>query len=83
MPEPLAQKRELLLVQITRDCGERSSMDVKPTTKTVIQLAVSLLITLSFAVIGLLILPDLTWVHPNTNISIQALLGLLAIMGGA
>ncbi|MFX1319403.1 MAG: sensor histidine kinase [Promethearchaeota archaeon] len=83
MPEPLAQKRELLLVQITRDCGERSGMDVKPTTKTVIQLAVSLLITLSFAVIGLLILPDLTWVHPNTNISIQALLGLLAIMGGA
>jgi len=58
-------------------------MDVQPKTKTIIQLVAYLFITLTFAIIAIIILPDLTWVQPNTNVSIQALLGLLAIMGGA
>ncbi|MFX1566278.1 MAG: ATP-binding protein [Promethearchaeota archaeon] len=58
-------------------------MDVKPRTKTAIRLTLNLFFTFTFAIVGFHLLPLFTWTRPNTNISIHALLGLLALMGGA
>ncbi|MFX1510592.1 MAG: ATP-binding protein [Promethearchaeota archaeon] len=58
-------------------------MEVKQGTKTAIRLTVNLLVTLTFTIIGFHLLPLLAWTRPHINISIYALLGLLALMGGA
>ncbi|MFW9831980.1 MAG: hypothetical protein ACFFD8_09415, partial [Candidatus Thorarchaeota archaeon] len=58
-------------------------MDVKPGVRVVAKITLVLLFTFVFVIISYILLPDLVWSRPNTNISIHALLGLLAVMTGA
>jgi signal transduction histidine kinase len=58
-------------------------MDVKSGNRTAIPVALFLLFTIAFMVIGWFLLPQLRWTRSNTNICIHALIGLLALMGGA
>lgn len=58
-------------------------MEAQPENRIAVRIGMNQILTFTMAVFGLFLLPQLSWSRSNTNISIEVLLGLLALMGCA
>ncbi|MFW9935937.1 MAG: sensor histidine kinase [Candidatus Thorarchaeota archaeon] len=58
-------------------------MEAQPENRIAVRIGINQILTFTMAIIGLFLLPQISWSRPNTNISIQFLLGLLALIGCA